>query len=297
MTCLSHTSNLRLITFFFGGAILLTQTGCFTALHMLQQKQQKDALEASQAKFKEDVKKGDVAVLEPACQNLRYEDRRLSNEESNLACEALSEKLAARIGGIECDRVKEAWDASKRTRIKDKEPIFMATFERSVECKNWSYIFNDLVLTNYNGLDGKKLIVKLDEKGEPVEDLYLAEVKAKTLNTTGFDRYMNWRIAKDTPVSCDTYKALPVNGKVSATQVLKVLLSNEECTPDALELSVATLLDGNKFDRQFACKTIGEFGDTRHEEKLQTVYMYDKEWDVRQECDAALGKIKLRSSK
>lgn len=291
-----HTTHIKAATITLLTIALTAQTGCFTALSLIKQNQQKKELKASQAKFQEDLKKGEVAMLEPACQNLTYEERRLSNEEGKQACEALSNKLVARLGEIECERVPEAWEASKKLRIQNLEPVFVATFERAASCENWNYIFNDLVVFNGRQIDGSMLLTRLEEQNEPVETLYLQGVNEKQVTSGAFGKFANWRKTKSSePITCSDYTALPTDGKVTSSQILGMLLSSTACTKDAVSMSLDMLLEGNKFDREFACKTLGEHGSTEHQEKIGTVAAYDKEWDVRRECDAAWGQIKLRN--
>lgn len=289
-----NTTHIKTATLAILTIALTSQTGCYTAVALLKQSQDKKNLEASQAKFQEDLKKGDVAMLEPACQNLTYEERRLSNEEGKQACDALSNKLVTRIESIECERVPEAWEASKKLRLQSLEPIFMATFERAAACEDWNYIMNDLVVFNARQVDGTVLLTKLEEKQQPVETLYLSGVTNKAVTSTAFGKFANWRKTQGEPIKCTDYKALPLDGQVTSSQILSMLLSSTECTKDAVGMSLDMLLKGNKFDREFACKTLGEHGSPEHQEKIGTVAVYDKEWDVRRECDAAWGQIKLR---
>ena len=72
-----HTTHIKAATITLLTIALTAQTGCFTALSLIKQNQQKKEREASQAKFQEDLQKGEVAMLEGVvCVDNRHTRRR-----------------------------------------------------------------------------------------------------------------------------------------------------------------------------------------------------------------------------
>jgi hypothetical protein len=286
-------------------------SGCAQLNKFVNPKSAGEKADEVDAKVEQAIQNGDLAVLKKVCKDKKLGQSQVRFTTVNKACVETGKLMSTEIAGIECDKIDAYWENAKEMDSEVKGNLHNSYGLKLAECDRWDTLFVELMHWGQawdRGSNGYKLIAKLDEAGEPVEDKFLnyLETTDKPLaiehSAYAMSHFLKWRMDTEEGKSCGAYVPAMDKLDAGASHNLLVFFKEESCK-EAASSAVSKLAADSPSTRIVACQLLGKVGDKSHLKKVEIVAKkdgYSKEkkltvvYPVRDACSQAMAKIELR---
>jgi hypothetical protein len=265
------------------------------------------------------VEEKNLGVLNDMCKN-RGKYKRMGHW--GLPCNGLVQLSLTMAGeelaSVPCDAVLATWekhkDALKRSirvsEVMEAQAAVVTSFGvKLAQCGEWDYLFENVIHGQRPAFRGNEALAAIDKAGLDLEKEmlgYMARHKANlfTFKHAGdaIEHYFTFLGGAEKYSHCSKY--IPFADNIASDDFFhfNYFFRASDCS-GVLKIIDKRLASDDVADRLGACATLAKFGSKRDLKKLEIVASSDphyktkkrvKIYHVRDDCRAAIGKIKLR---